>query len=318
MKKHFMKLSAAALAISMIVGMGTTSFAAGIIVNGASDTQNPHELGAIHLEEGGNVSGAGGLGGVIHIAVGESVTLHAAQLMYAITHSEQDLQKIAYSNPDGIVDIQMGELVSYDASTMRLYCRPYTFTGKAEGTFVFSYGSGPYGVEEYKIVVGPGKSTAASDMEAEPKGDAAPNPQENETASAVPSANGLSYTIQSGDTFGCLALNYFGDMNVWPAIYSYNAQAIASTLNKQIYVGMEIVIPSAIQYKGQTLSVIAPAVAGAGEELYTVQLGDSYASIAQEHFGDMSRYQEIFDRNSDRLKDIHTLYAGQILVLPAK
>lgn len=125
----------------------------------------------------------------------------------------------------------------------------------------------------------------------------------------------ISYKVKAGDTLATLALNYYGDMTFWPAIVNYNQELF----NKKAFTaGLELVLPGAVQHGKQAIAIIPPAVAGEGEDLYTVQPGDTYGTIAQARFGTMARYKEIFDRNSDRLKNIDTLFAGQILVLPKK
>ena len=55
-------------------------------------------------------------------------------------------------------------------------------------------------------------------------------------------------------------------------------------------------------------SVTAPD----GTVTYTVQKGDTLGFIATNYYGDNAQ------RNSDRLKNVNTIYEGQVLVLPAK
>ena len=55
-------------------------------------------------------------------------------------------------------------------------------------------------------------------------------------------------------------------------------------------------------------SVTAPN----GTVTYTVQKGDTLGFIATNYYGDNAQ------RNSDRLKNVNTIYEGQVLVLPAK
>lgn len=157
-------------------------------------------------------------------------------------------------------------------------------------------------------------------------GKAAADNQKDEAAAATPTSNqpthsrstDIPYEVKMGDTLGVLALNYFGNMNYWPAIYNYNMEAIQAAPGKQIYAGMDLIIPGAIQHGDKVINVISPAAAGEGEKLYTVKEGDTYGTIALAHFGELSRYKEIFNRNRDRLQDLNTLYAGQIIVLPKK
>ena len=123
----------------------------------------------------------------------------------------------------------------------------------------------------------------------------------------------VTYTVQKGDTLGFIATNYYGDNAQRNALYRANADAFAAT-NGQLRPGMTLVIPETL---GGVERLSYP-VAGEGETLYTVKAGDSLSKIAQSVYGDMWRYEDIFQRNSDRLKNANTIYEGQILVLPAK
>ena len=51
-------------------------------------------------------------------------------------------------------------------------------------------------------------------------------------------------------------------------------------------------------------------------EIYEVQPGDSLSKIAKEKYGDMARWQEIFEANKDQIKDPSLIQVGQKLVIP--
>ena len=51
------------------------------------------------------------------------------------------------------------------------------------------------------------------------------------------------------------------------------------------------------------------------DTIYSVQLGDTLASIAERWYGDRAMYTELARRN--QLPPTHILYAGQQLVIPA-
>ena len=87
---------------------------------------------------------------------------------------------------------------------------------------------------------------------------------------------------------------------------------VLAETNGQLRPGMTLVIPETL---GGVERLSYP-VAGEGETLYTVKAGDTLSKIAQSVYGDMWRYQDIFERNSDRLKNANTIYEGQVIVLP--
>jgi len=59
---------------------------------------------------------------------------------------------------------------------------------------------------------------------------------------------------------------------------------------------------------------------GAGNEakLHVVVSGDTLWAVAEEHYGDGSRYTEIFEANRPMLNDPDKIYVGQVLRVPAK
>jgi nucleoid-associated protein YgaU len=52
--------------------------------------------------------------------------------------------------------------------------------------------------------------------------------------------------------------------------------------------------------------------------IYTVQPGDSLSKIAKVHLDNANRYMDIFNANSDKLKDPNLIHPGQQLVIPKK
>ena len=68
-------------------------------------------------------------------------------------------------------------------------------------------------------------------------------------------------------------------------------------------------------------SLPAPATAapsmGSGMK-YTVKPGDTLSKIAKQFYGDANAYMEIFQANTDRLKDPNKIAAGQELIIPAR
>lgn len=49
---------------------------------------------------------------------------------------------------------------------------------------------------------------------------------------------------------------------------------------------------------------------------YTVKAGDSLSKIAKEMYGDMMKYEVIFEANKPMLTDMDLIYPGQVLRIP--
>ncbi|MEY8403360.1 LysM peptidoglycan-binding domain-containing protein [Oscillospiraceae bacterium 44-34] len=123
---------------------------------------------------------------------------------------------------------------------------------------------------------------------------------------AVPDAPG-TYTVKKGDSWSSICTNFYGT----------NAQRyelIKANKNAALKEGAVITLPEKL---GKDTLIPAPT-AGEGEKLYTVKAGDTLGKIAAAEYGRASEYQAIFERNTDRLKNINTIYEGQVIVLPAK
>ncbi len=121
----------------------------------------------------------------------------------------------------------------------------------------------------------------------------------------------LAYTVKEGDTLGFITVNFYGSNRKSAALYKANKAAFQATKGKLVP-GMTLVLPATI---GKTARIPAP-VAGEGEKLYTVQLGDTLGKIAAAEYGKVGDYKAIFERNQDRLKSANTIYEGQVIVLP--
>jgi nucleoid-associated protein YgaU len=52
------------------------------------------------------------------------------------------------------------------------------------------------------------------------------------------------------------------------------------------------------------------------EKTYTVQAGDTLGKIAQELYGDGSRWTEIYEANKDKIADPNVIEIGQELKIP--
>ena len=159
-------------------------------------------------------------------------------------------------------------------------------------------------------VPAPSTNTPASETPAD-SAPAATAPAETPAPAPAPApsapAGSGSYTAQKYDTYGKLAVNYYGS-------YAYPTALQKANDYKTLKEGVAVVLPDKL---GDAVR-LAPAAAGTGETLYTVLAGDTLGSIAQAHYGSSAKYKAIFERNADRLKNANTIYEGQVIVLPAK
>ncbi len=56
--------------------------------------------------------------------------------------------------------------------------------------------------------------------------------------------------------------------------------------------------------------------AQAAPRTYEVVKGDSLSKIAKRVYGDAGKWRQIFDANTDKLKDPDKIYPGQVLTIP--
>lgn len=61
---------------------------------------------------------------------------------------------------------------------------------------------------------------------------------------------------------------------------------------------------------------ITVAQSEAASQMYTVKPGDTLSKIAQQVYGNASKYQAIFEANRPMLKDPDHIYPGQVLRVP--
>lgn len=119
------------------------------------------------------------------------------------------------------------------------------------------------------------------------------------------------YTVKVGDTLGSITTNFYGDNSNRSKLFSYNKEILSKTkgvLNE----GMQILIPATLGNQNR----IQEPIAKEGEILYVVQAGDTLGKIAYRTYGSTDSYKQIYERNSERLKNAQTIYVGQIIVLP--
>jgi nucleoid-associated protein YgaU len=55
---------------------------------------------------------------------------------------------------------------------------------------------------------------------------------------------------------------------------------------------------------------------GGASQTYTVKAGDTLGKIAKQYLGDANAYMDIFNANTDQLKDPDKIQPGQVLKIP--
>lgn len=76
------------------------------------------------------------------------------------------------------------------------------------------------------------------------------------------------------------------------------------------------VVPQ-VDFSGVTATVDSTAEI-VGEQQYTVQKGDNLSKIAKNLLGSANAWKQIFDANSDVLKDPDKIFPGQVLKIPPR
>lgn len=121
----------------------------------------------------------------------------------------------------------------------------------------------------------------------------------------------IVYTVAKYDTLGVIALNYYGSYEASKQLYDVNKDVLKQN-NNRLKEGIQLKLPTVLG----NYSLIAPPQLTGNEKLYSVKAGDTLRKIAQNEYGDSSLYQALFDRNTDRIKDVNHIYEGLIIVCP--
>ncbi len=124
-----------------------------------------------------------------------------------------------------------------------------------------------------------------------------------------------TYTIQVGDTFSSIALDHYGESRHYLLIQQANPGIDPQRLKP----GMTIKLPSLpTRSNDATRDDTAGTPAPLDEaRQYRVQIGDSLHAISTRLYGDISRWQKIYELNRSQIGDNPArLKVGMILVLP--
>lgn len=142
---------------------------------------------------------------------------------------------------------------------------------------------------------------AAAEAPAVPSMESAPVRNEQPVASTEPvSGDGVSYTVQKGDTLMKISWEQYGDLFRWREIYSLNKSKIADPNH----------VPpgTVIQIAGQGRSP-ASAMEHNGEQ-YLIVFGDTLGKISGKVYGSMDKWKKIWENNKRLIRDPNKIYAG--------
>lgn len=194
------------------------------------------------------------------------------------------------------------EAIAYDDGTLDLTLFGNSLTNKAFQRDEYTYATNAIYTKMMEEVTVTEPETPAQTPAEKPAETPAEKPAE--TPVEVPTESAL-YTVQKYDTYGQIALNHYGTFRVWKQLYNANNGA-------KLTADTQITLPEQL---GDVTRIGAP-VAAEGETLYTVRAGDTLGTIAAAHYGSAAKYQAIFERNTDRIQNVNTIYEGQVIVLP--
>lgn len=124
-----------------------------------------------------------------------------------------------------------------------------------------------------------------------------------------PQPAAVFYTVTKTDTLGKIAKAQYGDAMKYPVIFEANKPMLTDP--DKIYPGQVLRIP---QVEG---TYSASVQSGATASNYTVKSGDTLGKIAKEMYGDASKYQAIYEANTDKLTSPDAIRVGQVLNIPS-
>lgn len=134
---------------------------------------------------------------------------------------------------------------------------------------------------------------------------------------------GAVHTIASGDTLAKIAMAHYGDEAKWTEIKKANPGLDEHRLK----VGTKLTLPPVgdasparpvvATEPGGATTAKSTAGAAPASETHKVVAGDTLRKIARAVLNDERRWREIYELNSDRLKNPDRLEEGMVLKLPA-
>ncbi|MEV8466315.1 LysM peptidoglycan-binding domain-containing protein [Fluviibacterium sp. DFM31] len=71
-----------------------------------------------------------------------------------------------------------------------------------------------------------------------------------------------------------------------------------------------------VPFRRETPGIVQQALNGSGARIVTVQPGATLWAIAQDRYGEGTRYVQVFEANRDQIRDPNLIYPGQVFDLP--
>lgn len=159
----------------------------------------------------------------------------------------------------------------------------------------------------------------------------------------------LNYSVKEGDDIKSIAKKYFGANSKWKRIYEVNKDVIP--VSRQLTVGMKLVLPVPVVCtvhtvkKGDNLGTISQKYYGktskwkkifqankgkiyksyrmkVGSQLHipamtcTAKKGDNLKALSKKYYGTTSKWQQIYDANTDVIPKSKKIKTGVTLVVP--
>lgn len=129
---------------------------------------------------------------------------------------------------------------------------------------------------------------------------------EGAPAPAAPSAEAIKGELQS---LGLPAEAI--DIKVENDVVLLSGEALTQQIKEQVILAAGNVAGVAKVEESLTAKEEAPA-----STFYTVRKGDTLSAIAEKHYGNANKYQQIFEANKPMLKHPDRIYPGQVLRIP--
>jgi LysM repeat protein len=108
----------------------------------------------------------------------------------------------------------------------------------------------------------------------------------------------IDYTVEKGDTLMKIAFNTYGDLYRWKSIYEANKDKIPDVNRLSAGTVLKVEKPA------------APVSLEQDGEKYMIQPGDTLGKIANNVYGNQSRWKEIWEKNKQLIHNPNKIFAG--------